>query len=556
MDSFVELRQVVATLLSRWWILALGLVVGGLVGFGVSRVQTPIYEATTTINVGRPVATLDLDRQDLLVGDQLVLTYADLARRQPVLQGVMTALNLPGSWQQLRNQVRARSVENTQLLELQVRAGSAEMAQQIANTLARQLILTSQNAVQTQKEDTVAAQFARQRLERLQQNIREGQLQLEILETQMSSTAPSSVEKLTELQTELQALETLMAEWDNSYARLLSVVNAAQSTNRLAVVESAELNASPVQPRMPINVALASLVGLALAVLAILLAESWNTTIRTADDIDQSLGLATLGGITRSRGRNKQPKLVFSRKEPDAAVEEYRLLRSKLQYTAADWPRKVLLVTSLTPNEQNSLIVANLGTVMALAGYKTVVVDANLRQPRQHDLFQLPNWRGLTELLMGSPNDLNGYLQNTGVQNLQLLTAGGKTPYPAELLSSANMQKLLAGLTTTADVVLFDCAEATTFADAAALSRSMNGVLLTIEAGKVDRSVAQQVISNLNQTGANLVGAILCPTPGKSLALKPSPATAVFPSPNKVGGLIEETQYVKSEQMPTKFLPR
>lgn len=556
MDSFVELRQVLATLLTRWWVLALGLVLGGLVGYSVSRVQPPIYEATTTINVGRPVATLNLDRQDLLVGDQLVLTYADLARRQPVLQGVITALDLPGTWQQLRNQVRARSVENTQLLELQVRAGSPEAAQQIANTLARQLILTSQNAVQTQKEDTVAAQFARQRLERLQQNIREGQLQLEILETQMNSTEPSSVEKLTELQGELQALETLMAEWDSSYARLLTVVNAEQLTNRLTVVESAELNRSPVQPRMPIYVALAGLVGLALAMLAVLLAESWNTTIRTADDIAQSLGLATLGGITRNKGRSKQPKLVFSRKDPDAAVEEYRLLRSKLQYTSTDWPRKVLLVTSLTPNEQNSVIVANLGVIMALAGYKTVVVDANLRQPRQHEVFQVPNWRGLTELLMGTPNDLGGYLQNTGIQHLQLLTAGGKTPYPAELLSSANMQALLSGLTANADVVLFDCAEATTFADAAALSRSMNGVLLTIEAGKVERSVAQQVINNLNQTGANLVGAILCPAPGKPLPMMSSPSTAVFTAPNKMGGLIEETQYLTPEKLPTKFLPR
>lgn len=549
MDNFVELRQVITLLLSRWWLLLLGGVLGGLAGFGVSRLQTPVYEAVTTIYIGRSVASLNVARQDLQVGEQLVLTYADLARRQPVLQGVITTLNLSTTWQKLKNQVRARPIENTQLLEIAARAESAQAAQQIANTLADELIQASSNANANPQEGSISEQFARQRLERLQRKITLAQQRVETLESLMGNAVNESTEKLATLQNEMKTLETLLADWDNTYSRLLAAVRTEESTNRLSVVEPAELDPDPVQPQVPINILLAAMVGLALTAVLLFLLDHWDTSLRTSTDIAASLGLPTLASIARSKRRGEQQKLVFNRSDTAAIAEEYRLLRSKLQYIATDWPRKVLLVASLTPTEQSSLIVANLGAVMALAGLKTIVIDANLRQPHQHELFQLSNRRGLSELLMSPVHDLAIYLQNTSVQNLQLLTAGGIPTYPAELLSSGRMKNLIAELTTSVDVVICDCADTSTFADAAALVGYMDGVLLTVEAGKISGNAAQQIAYNLQQTGANLLGAVLL-APAKQRLLAPVAQPLTPPQP-KTSNRTVEGAYTAVESLPT-----
>ena len=127
MDGFIELRQIVALLLRRWWILIIGAVLGAGLGLAVSRAQAPLYEATMTLIVGS-ITNSNQQWSDIQLSERLVLTYADLVRRQPVLQGAVDALQLNDTWQALGSRVSARPVENTQLLEISVKASSPRSA--------------------------------------------------------------------------------------------------------------------------------------------------------------------------------------------------------------------------------------------------------------------------------------------------------------------------------------------------------------------------------------------------------------------------------------------
>ena len=510
MDNFIELRQVIRILLRRWWLLVIGAVLAGAIGYYVSLIQTPVYEAATTMIVGRSTTAVNLERSDIQLSQQLAITYADFVRRRPVLKGAIDALGLSDSWQELRNQVQVKAVEGTQLFEIHVNADSPTKAKMIADEIAQQLILLGPAASQTQQEET--KQFVEQRLQTLQDKIETGQRRLATLETQTVAISAGSISQLTKVQADIRELEALLTEWDDTYARLLAFVNTELPVNHLAVVEPAEASLKPIRPRVQLNLLVAVLVGLCLAGGLSFLLEHLDDRLKSPSDVSQFLGLVTLGGVSRIKGKSIQDRLIFRQDVFSPASEDYRLLRNKIQVMSADWPHRIIMVTSPIPSEMKSMVVANLGIVLAQAGHKVIIVDANLRQPVQHVIFQIPNRHGLAELLYSPKLEFDGHLQKTEVGNLQVLTVGALPPsYPSEILGSMYMGDLLRRLAQHADIVLCDSAQATTIADAAVLSGQVDGVVLVLEAGKTRRGVAEQAVDNLQQAGAHLLGVVLSP---------------------------------------------
>lgn len=510
MDNFIELRQVIKILLRRWWLLVIGAVLAGTIGYYVSLMQTPVYEAATTMIVGRSTTAVNLERSDIQLSQQLAITYADFVRRRPVLKGAIDALGLSDSWQELRNQVQVKAVEGTQLFEIHVNADSPTKAKMIADEIAQQLILLGPAASQTQQEET--KQFVEQRLQTLQSKIETGQRRLATLETQTVAVFAGSISQLTKVQADIRELEALLTEWDDTYARLLAFVNTELPVNHLAVVEPAEASLKPIRPRVQLNLLVAVLVGLCLAGGLSFLLEHLDDRLKSPSDVSQFLGLVTLGGVSRIKGKSIQDRLILRQDVFSPASEDYRLLRNKIQVMSADWPHRIIMVTSPIPSEMKSMVVANLGIVLAQAGHKVIIVDANLRQPVQHVIFQIPNRHGLAELLYSPKLEFDGHLQKTEVGNLQVLTVGALPPsYPSEILGSMYMGDLLRRLAQHADIVLCDSAQATTIADAAVLSGQVDGVVLVLEAGKTRRGVAEQAVDNLQQAGAHLLGVVLSP---------------------------------------------
>ncbi len=198
--------------------------------------------------------------------------------------------------------------------------------------------------------------------------------------------------------------------------------------------------------------------------------------------------------------------------DPRSPVSEaYRKLRTNLSFYSLDDPIKTLVVTSAEPDEGKSTTIANLAVTLAQAGNKTIVVDCDLRKPSLHKLFDAPNDKGFTELMLDEDGDIP--LQKTAVENLMLLTAGEKPPNPADLLGSKKMDSVIARLEAEADIVLFDAPPVIVVTDAVVLGAKVDGVLLVLMAGKSRRDHAERAKQLLEQAKVRIVGATLTNAP-------------------------------------------
>lgn len=505
MNDFVELRNIIITGLKWWWLMVVLTALAAASGYVVSQRQTPVYEASTTLIVGQTIQTVNPNNGDILLSERLARTYADMARRQPVLQAVIETLNLSSSWRALKGRVQAMLVTDTQLVEITVKASSPEEARQIADEIAHQLILLSPTSLKNQQQSENQRRI-RERIEDLQAKIDAGQERIKALEAAMETSL--SAQQVRELQDELNTLEGLITGWENNYTQLLIFIESEKSPNYLAVIEPAQASPSSVQPRVLLNTLLASIVGFLLAVGIVFLLEFLDDTFKSADELDQILGLKPLGVIGQMQGRHYQDKQIAFQDPFSPAAEAYRMIRSNIQFMSVDRPVKSIIITSSTPGEGKSTTVANLGVIMAQAGLSTIIVDADLRRPVQHQIFQVSNLGGLTELLRSSMPDISANLTKTKIENLQLLTSGVLPPNPAELLGSQRMRSLLTFLNEQADVIIYDSPPVLMVTDAVVLSNLADGTMLVVEAGRTRRDAARQAIANLQPANARLLGAV------------------------------------------------
>ncbi|RME40877.1 MAG: polysaccharide biosynthesis tyrosine autokinase, partial [Caldilineae bacterium] len=180
-----------------------------------------------------------------------------------------------------------------------------------------------------------------------------------------------------------------------------------------------------------------------------------------------------------------------------------------IQFMAVDHPTKTLLVTSPSLGEGKSTTAANLGVIMAQADLRTIVVDADLRRPSLHKIFQVPNAGGLTDLLRSPEMELADQLKRTEFENLQIITSGPLPPNAAELLGSQRMGHILKQLTGMADIVIFDTPPVLSVTDATVLAGRVDGVVLVIQAKRTRRDAARHAVQRLQQVGATILGAVL-----------------------------------------------
>jgi capsular exopolysaccharide synthesis family protein len=168
-----------------------------------------------------------------------------------------------------------------------------------------------------------------------------------------------------------------------------------------------------------------------------------------------------------------------------------------------------MVITSSSPGEGKSTISANLAVVMAQTGKQVIIVDSDLRRPTQHQVFSLPNNRGLTSALLDSTVAITDHLQQTKVAGLRVLTSGPIPPNPSELLNSQRMGSIIEVLREDADLVIFDTPPALTVADAIILAPQVNGCVLVVDAGQTRQHSVAQAAERLRNSGANILGAVI-----------------------------------------------
>ncbi len=513
MKEFVELRQLVAMVIRRWPILLVGVVLGAVMAHVLSQRAAPVYQATAVLVVGQSVPSAELDSRDIQIAEQLAPTYAEIARRQPVLQATVEALGLDMSWQQLREMVRVSLIDGTQLLEVTVDAGGPGEARQIADELARQLVLLGAPGVDAGADDYNV--FLQERLDSLRVRIEDGQSRLAGLEAAMRRAV--TVPEIRNVQEQIDVLQGLITGWESNYAQLLSLMESQKTASFLNIIGEAQASPDSIRPRAGLNRLLGATLGFILALGVVLFLGYLDDRIHTTDDLTHALGLAPLGAVHRMPGQGYHKKLISSMAWYLPSVEAFNVIRSNIRFASQDERPGVLLITSALVGEGKSLTAANLGVAMSRLGLKTVVVDTDLRRPTQHQIFGLPNKGGVGNIVEPKPNggDVEDHLEPID-SNLYLLSSGTYKDNPAELISSPAMHGLIAGLAAAFEVVILDAPPVLTAADAAVLSHMANGVVLVVESGRTGRRAARQAVAALQHAGATILGAVLNQAPVRS----------------------------------------
>jgi len=201
--------------------------------------------------------------------------------------------------------------------------------------------------------------------------------------------------------------------------------------------------------------------------------------------------------------------LITLRDPRSPAAEAYRTLRTNLTFTALDRPLETLLIAAAAPGDDSATVLANLAVTMAQGEKRTVVVDADLRRPTLHEIFGVPNARGLTTMVLEQAALEEPPLVEVGVDNLWLLPSGPLPPNPADILGSSRMEAALAALKPRADIILLSAPPVAAVTDAAVLAMKVDGVLLVVSAGRTRRDHALRAKELLERVHARIVGAVL-----------------------------------------------
>ncbi|MEN9799557.1 MAG: hypothetical protein RL653_3254 [Pseudomonadota bacterium] len=282
-------------------------------------------------------------------------------------------------------------------------------------------------------------------------------------------------------------------------------------TSNARVLDQARPSFAPIRPDVKRSVWIGVLMGLVGGLALAFALEFLDNSVASQQDIEQRLNVAFLGlvpTIPPAKLQGGGPDLVVFREPKSAIAECCRAIRTNLLFMTPDKPFQTLLVTSANPQEGKSATVINLGITMAQSGSRVLLVDTDMRRPRLHKAFKVPNDAGISSVVVGEKS-LDDAIKSTEVPNLFVLPCGPIPPNPSEMLHTQAFQALLKEVQGKFDKIILDSPPVGVVADAAVLASGADASLLVLKAARTPREMARKAVRALSDVNAKLLGAIL-----------------------------------------------
>ncbi len=285
-------------------------------------------------------------------------------------------------------------------------------------------------------------------------------------------------------------------------------ITGESKTSNIRIVDPAEVPRTPVWPKKKRNLLFAIFAGGLLAFGLTFLLDYMDTRIKTPDEIKAHLGLPYLGLVPLVRGNfTAGGAPLINNGIPPSFGEAFRAVRTNVIFSVQG-DEQCLLVTSTGPGEGKTIVASNLAVGLALTGQRVLLMDADMRRPRVHDVFGLPMESGLSTLLTGQQK-ASEVIRSSQIPGLWILPSGSIPPNPAELLSSLRCKEVLGMVTKHFDWVIVDSPPVMAVTDASILAHVASGVLFVVGAGLTTRSTAMTAVEQLEGAGAKFLGAVL-----------------------------------------------
>jgi polysaccharide biosynthesis transport protein len=285
--------------------------------------------------------------------------------------------------------------------------------------------------------------------------------------------------------------------------RLMSETsNLALSKNPATIWQASEVESTPAKPRVAVNLSLGAIVGLMFGLGLAFALEYMDTSVKSLDDVERFLGVPVLAVIPQNVG-------VLHRTTgfaPDA--EAYRILRTNIEFNRKTANANCITVVSGGAGEGKSTTLTNLAYVCAQGGYNVLLIDADLRRPRLHTLFDTSNAVGLTNYLT-SHVQLEDVVLKTPVDNLYFLPSGMLPADGAGILNSQRMSDLIADVKSRFDLVLIDSPPILGVSDASVLANEADMTIIVVQHRKLPRQMLLRVKQAVENVGGNVLGVVL-----------------------------------------------
>lgn len=294
--------------------------------------------------------------------------------------------------------------------------------------------------------------------------------------------------------------------------RLISLIQKLERPGRgaspvaVSVSAPAQRPTQPVSPKKKLAIVAAIVLGLLTSIVAILVRERLDTTIRHPEDLDAVTALPLLSVVPMvATGASARGEALAA----DTRGEAMRQLRTNLQFVSVDSPIDSVVITSALPGEGKSTTALTLAQLVAQTGRTVILVDGDLRRPVMFRRAAVDTVRGLSDALVQEVSDVESFLVvQDASPNLKVLTAGSPVPNPSEILSSDRFGELLAYLRAHSDLVVIDAPPLLPVIDAALLAAQADGAVIVCEIGRTRRAELEIALERLNGVGAHSLGLV------------------------------------------------
>jgi tyrosine-protein kinase len=486
-----------------WWILIICPLLAAVAAYLVSDARTPIYRAQSVLVIEEQPSAGNSTYNDILASERRASTYSRLVQARPVLEETISRLGLSMSPEQLGGKLGVAPIQDTQLITIAVSDPSPSRAADIANTVGDVFV-----------EQTIAQQASSTGASRdeLDRNVADVKRRIDETSATIDSLSSAPDANTATAQANILALQSQLSQLQTSYSALLEAqqrmdIADSQTRAQLRMAEQAIAPSAPISPRVTFNTALGGVLGLFVAGGLVLLLSYLDNTVKDSESLRHFVGTPALGEIPTLRRTSGLEALDAPQSQ---GAEAYRGLRTNLQFALFGRDVHSIVLTSTQPGDGKTTTLANLAVVLAQSGQRVIVVDADLRKPRLHQVFRgLTNRTGLTNLLLSDEaDDLDHVLQQTGVSGLRVLTTGPLPPNPPDLLTSQRMRALVSQLESKADIVIFD-APPRTVSDPLILAGLADGLLLVTSSHKTRANELQTCLDDIERSGTPVIGIVV-----------------------------------------------